>query len=316
MGRFLLKRVISSLVTLFLVATIVFLIVNVLPSNPGRQMLGPMAAESEVVKLNEKLGLDRPLIEQYGSSLKKIATFDFGNSNKGPSVISTVRPALFRSVKLALLALIITIPLGIMAGIFAAKRQNKVSDRAVVMFGLTTSSIPDFVSATIFAAVFCVTWKLGFVYATPPSGSGLWTQFRYLIFPALAMVFLYFGYIARMTRAGVINVLQADFVRTATMKGLGAGQVMRGHVLRNAMAPTITVISTQVGYLLGSIIGVERVFNYQGIGLTVTDAVKAQDIPVLQGTVVLVAVVFVTASILADVLIAFLNPRVRLGGGQ
>jgi peptide/nickel transport system permease protein len=313
-GRFLLKRLLSSLVTLLLVATIVFLIVNVLPGNPGRQMLGAQATESEVVKLNEKLGVNRPRIEQYADSIKSLVTLDFGNSfvtNK--PVVSTIRPALLRSAKLAFLALVITIPLAIWAGVFAARRQGKFADRAIVMGGLTTSSIPDFVSATFLSALFCVTWKIGFVFATPPDGSGLITQFRYLIFPAMAMVLLYFGYIARMTRAGVIDALDADYVRTATMKGLPSSHVMRGHVLRNALAPTITVISAQIGYLLGSIIGVEKVFNYQGIGLTITDAVTSQDIPVLQGTVVLVAIVFVIAGLLADLLIAFLNPRVRLG---
>ena len=316
MRRFLLGRLASSLVTLLLVATFVFVIVNVLPGNPGRQLLGPLAPESEVVKLNDKLGVNRPLVEQYGASMKDLVTFDFGTSfRSGKSVVATVRPALFRSVKLASLALIITIPLGIWAGVFAARRQDKFADRAVVMAGLTTSSIPDFVTAVVLSSLFCVTWKFGHVFATPPDGSSISKQFSYLIFPALAMVVLYFGYIARMTRAGVINALQSDYVRTATMKGLSDRRVMVNHVLRNALAPTITVISTQIGYLLGAIIGVERVFNYQGIGLTITDAVKAKDIPMLQGTVVLVALVYVAAALLADLLIAYLNPRVRLGGG-
>jgi peptide/nickel transport system permease protein len=316
-GRFLAKRLLSSLVTLFLVATVVFLIVNVLPGNPGRQLLGPQAPETEVVKLNERLGVNRPLVTQYFSSIGKMVTLDFGTSFvSGKDVVGEVAKPLVRSAKLALLALVITIPLGIGAGVFAARRQNKFADRAVVMLSVSTSSVPEFVSATIIASLFCVTWKFGYVFATPPDSAGFFEQLRYLIFPALAMVLLYFGYIARMTRVGVINALQADYVRTATMKGLEPSKVMRTHVLRNALVPTITVISTQVGYLLGSIIGVERVFNYQGIGLTITDAVKRQNIPILQGTVVLVAFVYIIANLLADLLIAYLNPRVRLGGSR
>ena len=317
MGRFLAKRLLSSLVTLFLVATFVFAIVNVLPGNPGRQLLGPQAPETEVVKLNERLGVNRPLVTQYVSSISNMLTLDFGKSfvsNK--DVVEEVTKPLVRSAKLALLALVITIPLGIGAGIFAARRQNKFADRAVVMASVSTSSVPEFVSATIIASLFCVTWKFGFVFATPPDGSSFFLQLRYLIFPAMAMVLLYFGYIARMTRVGVINALQSDYVRTATMKGLAPSKVMRTHVLRNALVPTITVISTQIGYLLGSIIGVERVFNYQGIGLTITDAVKSKNMPILQGTVVLVAFVYIIANLLADVLIAYLNPRVRLGGSR
>jgi peptide/nickel transport system permease protein len=314
-GRFLLKRLALSLITLWLAVTAVFFIINVLPGNPGRQLLGAQAAESEVVKLNDRLGVNRPLIEQYGSSLKKMVTLDFGRSFVSDKpVTSEVGKALVRSAKLAVLALVITIPLAIWAGIVAARRQGKLLDRSIVMASVATSSIPDFVSATVLSSVFCVTWKLGYVFANPPDGTSFFGQLRYLIFPALAMVLLYFGYIARMTRAGVIDALQSDYTRTATMKGLSSSRVMRRHVLRNALAPTIMVISTQVGYLLGSIIGVELVFNYQGIGLTVRDAVEARNIPMLQGAVLLVALVYVVASLLADMLVAYLNPRIRLGG--
>jgi peptide/nickel transport system permease protein len=157
-----------------------------------------------------------------------------------------------------------------------------------------------------------VTFKIGKVYADPLPGTSFFGQFRYLLLPALAMVISYFGYIARMSRAGVINALQADYVRTATMKGLGNGDIMRRHILRNAMAPTITVISVQIGYLFGGIIGVEKVFNYHGLGSTMLTAVTARDIPVLQAAVLLVGVVYMISTLLADVLIAFLNPRVRL----
>ncbi len=313
MGRFILKRLGLGLITLLLIWTLVFLLVNVLPGNPGRQLLGPLAPESEVVLLNQKIGVDRPLVTQYVDSLKHLFTLNFGTSFVGPSVMSIIRPALWRSAKLALLALVLTIPLAIFAGVAAARRYGKRSDRAIVLAGLVTSSLPDYVNATILSSLFCVLWKFGQVFATPPSGAGVFTQLRYLIFPALAMVLLYFGYIARMTRAGVISALNSDYVRTATMKGLGQRSVTRKHVLRNALAPTITVISTQIGYLLGSIIGVEKVFNYQGIGLTITDAVKAHDVPLLQGTTLFVAFVYVVAMLMGDVLIAFLNPRVRAG---
>ncbi len=313
MWRFLFKRLISSVVTLWLLASMLFLIVNVLPGNPGRKLLGPQAPQESVDQYNTKFGADRPLLEQYGKSMKRLAKLDFGDSYAtGKSVVSVVRPALFRSGKLAVLALVITIPLAIFFGIYAARRQGKFADRAVVMTGLATSSIPEFVTAAVLMSVFCVTWKFGRVFATPPPGTSVISQFRYLIFPALAMVIIYFGYIARMTRAGVINALQADYSRTATMKGLSSGRVMRRHVLRNALAPTITVISVQVGYLFGSIIGVERVFNYQGIGSIILNAVGKKDIPLLQGSVLIIGIIYMLSTLLADLLIAFLNPRIRL----
>lgn len=305
------------MITLWLLASVIFLIVNVLPGNPGRKVLGPQAPQEAVEEYNEKFGVNRPLIAQYGTSMKNLATLNFGESFRtGQSVVEVVRPALFRSAKLAVLALVITIPLSIAAGVYAARRQNKFGDRAVVMTGLATTSIPDFVVAAFLLSVFCVNWKIGKVFANPPPGTSVIGQFRYLIFPSLAMVVLYFGYIARMTRAGVINALQSDYSRTATMKGLSQSKVMRKHILRNALAPTITVISVQTGYLFGSIIGVERVFNYSGIGSTILDSVGKKDIPVLQGAVLIIGIIYMVSTLLADLLIAILNPRVRLEAGS
>ena len=130
--------------------------------------------------------------------------------------------------------------------------------------------------------------------------------------PALAMAIAYFGYLARMTRAGVISAQHSDYARTATMKGLSKGQVMRRHILRNALAPTLTVISVQIGYLFGGIIGVERVFNYAGLGSAMLFAAGKKDVPVLQGAVLLVGIIYMMSTLIVDVVIAYLNPRVRL----
>lgn len=313
MGRYLLRRLASAVVTLWLLATIVFLIVNVIPGDVGRRVLGPFALKEDVARFNHQIGTDRPLINQYFTSIRRLFTLDFGDSYQTQAAVSKIIfPALFRSGKLALLAFVITIPISIAAGIFAARRQDKVADRVVVNTGLATSSIPEFVTAAVLMSIFCVHWKLGHVFANPPAGTSVFGQLPYLITPALAMVIAYFGYIARMSRAGVIQGLQSDYARTASMKGLSSGQVMRRHILRNALAPTITVISVQVGYLFGGIIGVEKVFNYAGLGSTMLSAVVSKDVPVLQGAVLLVGIVYMVSTLLADVLIAFLNPRVRL----
>lgn len=313
MGRFIIKRLLSAIVTLWLLATIVFMIVNVLPGDVGRKVLGAFALKEDVAAYNHKLGTDRPILAQYGTSIRRVFTLDFGKSYKsGAPVIDIVRSALFRSGKLALLALVITVPLAIAAGIFAARRQDRLADRVVVMTGLATSSIPEFVTAAVLMSLFAVTWKFGKVFANPVAGTSVIGQLRYLLLPALAMVIVYFGYIARMTRAGVINALQSDYARTATMKGLSTGQVVRRHLLRNALAPTITVVSVQIGYLFGGIIGVEKVFNYAGLGSTMLGAVGAHDIPVLQGAVLVVGMIYMASTLLADLLIAYLNPRVRL----
>jgi peptide/nickel transport system permease protein len=300
-------------ITLWLLATIVFLLVNVLPGDVGRKVLGPTANADDVAAFNARLGTDRPMLSQYGTSLRRLATFDFGDSfQTGSPVMDLLWPALGRSSKLALLAFVITIPLSI----FAARRKDRLADRTVVNAGLASSSLPEFVTASTLLAVFAVQIGWGRVNANVPEGTSLVGQLEYLLLPALALVLSYFGYIARMTRAGVINALQADYTRTATMKGLSSGQVMRRHILRNALAPTITVISVQVGYLFGGIVGVEKVFNYPGLGTMMLNAVGRKDIPVLQTAVLIVGVIYMISTLVADLLIAALNPRVRLGGSS
>jgi peptide/nickel transport system permease protein len=313
MPRYLLKRLVSALITLWLLATIVFAIVNVLPGNIGRKILGPFAPEAEVAAFNHRLGTDRPLIVQYLRSIKNIVTLDFGMSySTQQKVTDLIFPALGRSAKVALLAFVITIPVSVVAGIIAARRQDKLTDRTIVNVGLATSSIPEFVTAAVLVSVFCVHWKLGKAFANPPEGTSLVAQLRYLLTPAVAMAITYFGYLARMSRAGVISALHSDYARTATMKGMSRRHVMTRHILRNALAPTITVASVQIGYLFGGIIGVERVFNYPGLGSTMLNAAKARDVPLLQGSVLVVAIIYMISTLLADLLIAALNPRVRL----
>lgn len=301
------------LVTLWLLATIVFLLVNVLPGDVGRKVLGPTANADDVAAFNARLGTDEPLLTQYWNSLKQIVTLDFGESfQTGGPVLDLLIPALGRSAKLAVLAFVITIPISIAAGIFAARRKDQLADRVVVNVGLASSSVPEFVTASALLAVFAVNFGLGSVYANVPDGTSFIGQLEYLLLPAMALVLAYFGYIARMTRSGVITALQADYTRTATMKGLKPGQVMRRHVLRNAMAVTISVISVQIGYLFGGIIGVEKVFNYAGLGTMMLNAVAKKDIPVLQTAVLMVGIIYMVSTLLADLLIAALNPRVRL----
>jgi len=310
--RFFLRRVFLSLITLWLLATIVFVIANVLPSDVGRTILGPFAPQESVDALNEELGTNDPILEQYARAMTNLVTLNFGNSfQSGQPVGPLLLAAIGRSAQLAALALILTIPIAIAAGLFAARRRDKRSDRAIVLLGVTLSSIPEFVVATFLVVVVGV--QLGWlpVLATPPPGAGTITTLRYLLMPALAMAVVYFGYIARMTRAGAIEALESDFVRTATMKGLKTGQVMRRHVLRNALIPTVAVIGVQIGYLFGGIIGVEKIFNYNGMGQLMLFAAQRKDIPVLQAGAVVIGIVYMVATLVADLIIAWMNPRIR-----
>jgi peptide/nickel transport system permease protein len=309
----LLRRLVLAVITLWLLATIVFVITNVLPNDVGRTILGPFAPQESVDALNEQLGTNDPLIEQYARAMRNLFTLDFGNSfqSKQP-VMPTLLAAIGRSAQLALLALILTIPISIAAGILAARRRDRATDRAIVLTGVTTSSIPEFVTGTFLVVVVGV--QLGWlpVLATPPRDADLLTTIRYLLMPAMAMAIVYFGYIARMSRAGTIETLNADYTRTAEMKGLSTSQVMRRHVLRNALVPTVAVIAVQIGYLFGGIIGVEKIFNYNGMGQLMLFAAQRKDIPLLTAGVIAVGVVYMVATLIADLLMAWMNPRIRL----
>src|SRR5436309_6217797 len=282
MARFIARRLLLALVTLWLLATIVFIITNVLPNDVGRTILGPFAPQETVDALNERLGTNRPILIRYDDSLRGLVTLDFGDSFvSGKEVFPPVIGAVGRAAKLAGLALLITIPISIAAGLYAARRRDRVADRAIVLAGATLSSIPEFVTGTILVVIVGVQLRWLPVLATAPENADPITQIRSLLLPAIAMAIVYFGYIARMTRAGAIEVLQSDYVRTATMKGLTTSQTMRRHVLRNALVPTVAVIAVQIGYLFGGIIAVERIFNYNGMGQAMLFAAQHKDIPML-----------------------------------
>jgi peptide/nickel transport system permease protein len=317
MGRFITRRLLLAIVTLWLLATIVFVIANVLPADVGRTILGPFAPQESVDALNQRLGTDRPILVRYLDAMRGIVTFDFGDSFvSGQPVLPQLLGAVGRSAKLAGLALLITIPISILAGLYAARRRDRKADRAIVLLGVTSSSIPEFITGTILVVVVGV--QLGWlpVVATAPPNSDIVTQIRYLLMPAIAMAIVYFGYIARMTRSGAIDVLQSDYARTATMKGLTASQTMRHHVLRNALVPTVAVIAVQIGYLFGGIIAVEKIFNYNGMGATMLFAAENKDLPMLTTGVLIIGIVYMLATLAADVIMAWMNPRIRLDGSS
>lgn len=316
MTRWLLRRLVLSLVTLWLLATIVFVIANVLPNDVGRAILGPFAPQATVDALNERLGTNDPILEQYVRSMTNLVTLNFGDSFQSRQpVLPLILGAVGRSGLLAIFALVLTIPIAIAAGLFAARRRDRRADRAIVLLGVTLSSIPEFVVGTFLVVVIGVQLRWFPVTARPQDGADPITILSHLFMPALAMALVYFGYIARMSRAGTIEVLESDYVRTATMKGLTTGQTMRRHVLRNALVPTVAVIGVQIGYLFGGIIGVEKVFNYNGMGQVMLFAAQRKDIPVLTAGAIIIGVVYMLATLAADLIIAWMNPRARLDTG-
>ncbi|HWT25339.1 MAG TPA: ABC transporter permease [Solirubrobacteraceae bacterium] len=311
------RRVALGLVTLLILSVIVFLIAQVLPGDVGRRILGPFADQRAVDALNEQLGTNRSLVAQYWDWITGFLTGDLGDSLAFRRPVSEVLgPALVRSAKLAVLAFFIVVPLGILGGVVAARGEGRMRDRLVSVGGLSATAVPEFVWAVTLILIFSLTLGLLPSTAQFPDGSGPLTQIEYLLLPALCLVFVLFGYIARMARAGTIEALDADYTRTAVLKGLPDRVVLRKHVLRNALLPTIAVVATQTGYLFGGLVAIEVIFNYQGIGQAMFRAVSQKDFPMLQSTVLVIGLIYLVATLVADILYSVLNPRVRLGSAE
>jgi len=317
MTSYVLRRVGLALLTLFLLSIIIFFAGEVLPGNPGRAILGPFAAESAVKALDQQLGVNRPILTQYWTWLTGILHGDLGTSYQFRAPVSTfLWPALGRSLKLAAFAFVIVVPVSIVGGVLAALYRGRLVDRSISVAGLSLSTVPEFVSGIVLIVVFAIGLKWLPVSANAPAGSSPLTQLRYLILPAIALVLILFGYIARMARAGTIEALDSDYVRTATLKGLPRSVVIRRHVLRNSLLPTITVIATQTGYLIGGLVVVETLFNYPGLGRLIFTAVTDKDFPMLEAGVLVIGVVYLLATLVADILYTVLNPRIRLQGAE
>ncbi|NPT53897.1 ABC transporter permease subunit [Paraburkholderia sp. 5N] len=307
-------RLFLALVTLWLLSLIVFAGAQVLPGDVGRTMLGPLADAQAVAVLNHQLGVDRPLVVQYVSWIGKLLQGDLGQSySYGAPVSNFLGDALVNSLKLAAVALVIVVPLGIAGGVWAALRVGRVVDRLISIGGLTASVIPEFVSSICLILVLGVWLNLLPVSAVWPPDAGVLTQIHYLLLPAMPFVFSLFGYLARMARAGMVEVLDSDYVRTAVLMGLPFRTVIWRHALRNALLPSISVVATQVGYLIGGLIIVETIFHYNGIGGLIYTAARAKDFPMLEAGVLCIGLIYTISMLLADILYVALNPRIRSG---
>jgi peptide/nickel transport system permease protein len=276
-------------------------------------MLGPFADPRTVEALNEELGTNRNAFVRYADWISGIAQGDLGESySQRRPVSDIIGPALKNSAKLAVLAFFLLVPLAIVGGTIAALNEGRFRDRFISVGGLSATVVPEFVWAAFLIVIFALWLDILPVTAQAPAGASVFTEVKYLLLPALCLVFVLFGYIARMARAGTIEALDADFTRTAVLKGLPRRTVLRRHVLRNSLLPTIAVIATQTGYLIGGLVVIELIFNYQGIGQVLLRAAERKDFPLLQSAVLVVGIVYLVATLIADILYSLLNPRIRL----
>ncbi|MEM9040271.1 MAG: ABC transporter permease, partial [Actinomycetota bacterium] len=283
------------------------------------KIAGGTASPERLIEVTESLGLRDSVPTQLGKLARSVFTLDFGESfsvARGEPVMSLVWTALWNSFKLVLFSLIVMVPLSILGGLVTAYKKDTWIDRSIINTGLAFSAIPDFVAGVFLLAFLGVQFEFFKVQGAAPPGSGILTQLQHLLLPVIAVTMVYFGYIARVTRAGTITSLDSDYTRTAFMRGLSTSGVFRNHVARNALQPTVAVLGTQLGYLFGGMVALEVVFEYRGIGNLVIDAVEGSDYPVLRAGVLVVAIIYMLATLTADLVVAWMNPRARLALGD
>jgi len=312
-ARFLARRLGLLLLTLWLMSVLVFVIASVLPGDVAQTILGQHATPEAVAGLRQQLDLNHPPPVLYLRWITGFVTGDWGDSPSLGVPIGSVLPnRLFNSLVLAVAALLVIVPLSIVFGVVAALRQDRPADRIISVTGLSLMAVPEFVSGVILLTVFGI-WLRWLPTTSVAAGGDPLTEPSYLVLPVLSLSLVFFGYVSRMMRASTIAVLGSGYVRTAMLKGLPLRQVLLRHVLRNALVPTITVVMSQVGYLIGGLVIVESLFGYPGLGGLLLYAGLNHDVPLLEDCVMVVAVIFMVSNLAADLLYAYLNPQIRHG---
>lgn len=312
MGTFVARRAISLVAVMFVVGVISFLLIHLAPGDPASFMLGPDATQEQVEQLRRALGLDEPLLVQFARWLGRAVQGDLGSSIflGSPSVVvikDRLEPTLLLTGMAALISLIIGVP----AGIAAARRRNTLTDQALMTLSVLGLSAPSFWLALNLLLLFGLKWRwfpvAGYRAISEVGFTALW----WLVLPAFTLGFINAGLLARLTRSAMLEIFGNDFVRTARAKGLSEQIVTYRHVFRNALIPVVTVFGNTVGTLMGGAIVTETVFAIPGIGRLVVQAVLRRDYPLLQAVVLFTAAVYVVTNFLIDVAYTMADPRIR-----
>lgn len=305
MAAYLLRRLLQSLLILLGVSFITFVLLYVLPADPVRQIAGRSATAATVESIRHELGLDRPFIVQYGRYLAGLVQGDLGRSYLQKSQVAELIASRLPATLLLMLGAIgCELVIGLSMGILAALRRGTMVDQALMMTSFVTVSAPQFVVSLLLLYVFAV--KLGWF---PIGGYG---TFSHLVLPALTLGILGSGWYSRMMRSSMIEVMRADFIRTARAKGLTRARVVLGHALPNAILPVIAMIGIDIGIFMGGIVVVESVFGWPGIGQLAWQAIQRVDIPIIMGVTLVSAFAIVLGNLLADLVAPFIDPRIKL----
>ncbi len=316
MGRFALKRFLQMVPTLFFVLVVIFSLMKLIPGDPALTLLGPEASPSDVAAFREELGLNEPLPVQFLTYLRNVARGDLGRSLiYRTDVLGLIAERLPTTLALSLSALSLAILLGVPLGIFASMHHNGFWDMFITVLALLGVSVPIFWVGMLLIVVFVL--NLGWLPSVGLGSwdKGVWNVVSHFILPSCALAFQSVGTIARFTRSSMLEVLRQDYIRTAYAKGLRPRLILERHALRNALIPVVTVAGLQLGHLLAGAVLTESIFALPGLGKLMVDAIMRRDFLLVQGEVLVIAVLYLFVNFLVDLLYALLNPKIRKSFG-
>lgn len=311
MYAFIIKRLLSALVTLFAVMTLVFVLVRIVPGDPAQVVLGDQASQEAIEAMRVRLGLDRPMWEQYADFLGNAVVGDWGTSMvTGQPVVREVLKVLPWTIELTVVSLVLGAVIGIPLGVWAAIRRNRLTDYVTRVLSLLGLSFPAFVSAIMLLLVFAIQMRWFPVISSGGDGS-FGDRMRSLALPAINLGLIMAAYITRVTRSAMLEVLGEDYVRTARAKGVPQQAVLWRHALRNALIPVVTVVGLYLGILIGNSVLTEVVFNRPGLGKLIVGALNQRDYTMLQGMMVIYTFIVVLVNLVTDLTYGLIDPRVK-----
>ena len=314
MTAYILRQLGVSLLTLFFASLVVFAVLEIVPGDPARLMLGMNATEDAINALREQMGLNQPLFTRYFSWVGGLLTGDFGRSyTYSVPVLDLILERAAVSLPLAFIALILSTLVAIPVGIFAAARRGRPSDTVAMGVSQLGVAIPNFWFALLLVYVFAVWLRLVPAGGFPGWNNGLWPGLKALILPAIALALPQAAILARVARSALIEVLGEDYIRTARAKGLPRNYVLWRHALRNAMIPVLTILGLQFAFLIAGTIIIENVFYLPGLGRLVFQAITQRDLIVVESVVILLVAVVIFINLLVDLSYALIDPRLRKG---
>ena len=312
MVSYILRRILSTLPVMGIVALFVFSLLYIAPGDPAAVIAGDQASPADVERIRQGLGLDRPFLVQFGAWLWNILHGDLGTSIFTNLPVSAMIAQRFEpTFSLKANTLVLTNHVAVPLGVVAAWKAGSWVDRTIMAFAVFAFSLPVFVVGYVLAYVFALQFEWLPVQGYTPLTAGVWPWLKNLILPALALGSVYIALIARITRASMLEVLQQDYVRTARAKGLGQRNVLFVHALKNAAVPIVTVIGIGIALLIGGAVVTESVFAIPGLGRLTIDAILRRDYPVIQGIVLLFSFLYVLVNLMVDVTYTLVDPRIR-----